>query len=89
MNASDLEWDSIKVYFNQWFEEMNFQNQAEAKRVLLNIRFYFRSFRLVAMLRELPKLFILDPWFWRYRGINFVYPQDVECFLKDFPLVSG
>ncbi len=74
-------WESAKESFNQWFDNMYFQNQIGAKQHLYRARQNLRNIELIALVKNVFATLKLDPWFWRYRGCNFSYPKDIEKFL--------
>ncbi|MGD2119001.1 MAG: glycosyltransferase [Chromatiales bacterium] len=91
LHVDEAQWNVVKQNFDHWFDHQGYQQRLQAKQIFSGIRQQFRQFRFFQAARQLPQLFRLDPWFWRYRGCGFVYPQDVTNFLHqlDVLTVSG
>lgn len=74
-------WERAKILFNQWFDSMCFQQQINAKQQFSRVRQNAKNIEIIELIKNLLITFNLDPWFWRYRGCNFSYPDDIQCFL--------
>jgi glycosyltransferase involved in cell wall biosynthesis len=75
-------WIESKELYDQWFDTMNFQKQIQAKHLIRSFKLNIKRLNLTRAAKEIIGALKLDPWFWRYRGCNFNYPEDVMRFIK-------
>ena len=82
LQIDDKQWRESKELYDQWFDEMNFQRQIQAKHLIRSVKSNIRHLNFTKAAEEISGVIRLDPWFWRYRGCNFSYPMDVKRFIK-------
>lgn len=82
LQTDDKQWRESKELYDQWFDEMNFQRQIQAKHLIRSVKSNIRHLNFIKAAEEIGGVIRLDPWFWRYRGCNFSYPEDVKKFIK-------
>ncbi|MDA7441057.1 glycosyltransferase [Candidatus Pseudothioglobus singularis] len=81
LELDDQNWKSTKLIFDFWFGKMRFQQQIQAKHLFAGAKNNLRHFDFIKATKKLFDLIGLDPWFWRYRGCNFIYLRDVKYFI--------
>ena len=74
-------WKDVKILFDHWFESMSFQQQIQAKQLLATVKLKINQCELKTALISMINVVRLDPSFWKYRGCNFSYPNDILKFL--------